>query len=379
MNHTQLQKFLKFAHKNRVPVMLWGPTGIGKTTAIYEYGQMCDAKVITLHLASQEPGDLVGLPGRENLTPEEQKAAIEKGLKDRTGRTIWLRPQWMPDENDPGKYIFFLDEFNRGPKYVLACMFPFLLEGRLHTHRLPKDSWVIAAGNPADDNYDVTEIHDKALISRLCHIKLTPTAQEWLDRHEGIIDSSVHSVIAKEPGHLQFDSCDLGFKIEPDARAITSVGIALKGMSNEEFEDFGYEYIEGCVGPTLASMIVQERRKQLQSISPDEILKQYLPRANSKVKMTKARQKVLAMAKGANIRSDVIGGANRKLVAYLGKREKKLSKYEVACLTQYLKDIPADASQALLEQLANNFSQIMRELSKDDELYEKMRKANEYE
>ena len=123
MNHEQLQKFLPFVHRNRVPIMLWGPTGIGKTTAIYEYAEAVGATVVTLHLASQEPGDLVGLPGRVD------------------NKTVWLRPEWLPDEDDDGQYIFFLDEFNRGPKYVLACMFPFLLEGRLHTHRVPKNSF----------------------------------------------------------------------------------------------------------------------------------------------------------------------------------------------------------------------------------------------
>lgn len=360
MDHRKMQKFLPFAHRNRVPVMLWGPTGIGKTTGVYEYGEKIGAKVVVLHLASQEPGDLVGLPFRD---PENNT-------------TVHLRPEWLPKEDDPGKYIFFLDEFNRAPKFVLACMFPFILEGRLHTHFVPKDSWIIVAGNPNDDDYDVTELHDRALISRLCHIKLAPDPQEWLDRYTEGVHEAVVKVVAKEPQFLGFGSCEIGFDVRPDARAITNMGNALKTIKPEEFSSFGFEFMAGCVGQTMAEAIRKEWRDGFENISATDILDNY----------TKIRKNVLKFANVSTVRNDILAAANRKLVTEIKKRGESgvIKGKSLEHLKSWIKDIPRDSAQSLLALFASGeyntldvFKQLMLDLGEDEELYVRILEAND--
>lgn len=396
MNHKTMATFLPFVHRRQVPVILWGPTGVGKTTAVYEYGEKVGAKVIVLHLASQEPGDLVGLPTREglHLTAEQQTDLIKKFVDARPDddieevvkrlsrtKTTWSRPEWLPEEDDDGKYIFFLDEFNRGPKYVLACMFPFILEGRMHTHRVPKNSWIIAAGNPGGgDEYDVTEIRDRALISRLCHIQLRPSKDEWLIRHDGKVHGAVHKVVAKHPELLGFDSEPLGFEVQADARSITNLGIALQDITKEEWQAFGYEFCEGCVGKTAAAAIEKEWRNNLESISPEEVLNNY----------KKIRGDVKAFSSVQNIKNDVISGATSKLLVYIkkmGERKERLKSEQIANLKQFLKDIPRDSSQAFLrlvasgEQYCNDeiFKELMIVLGQGDDLYIYILEANNKE
>lgn len=364
MDHSKAQKFLPFAHRNRVPVIWWGPTGIGKTTMMQEYADSVGAKLITLHLATQEPGDLVGLPFRD---PD-------------MNTTIWLRPEWLPAEDDEGKYIFFLDEFNRGPKYVLAAMFPFILEGALHTHRVPKDSWVVAAANPNDDDYDVTELHDKALISRLCHVKLIPNAQQWLDKYTDQVAEAVTKVVAKEPQFLGFGSCELGFKVESDARAIHLMGQALSGIKPEEFRSFGFEYMAGCVGETMANAIQKQWKDNFENLSPMDILDNY----------KKVRKSVQKWSNVSTVRNDIIGAANRKLVTEIKKRgegdKKKISGKQLENLKQYIKDIPRDSAQSILALFASGeyntlkvFKDLMLELGEDEELYIRILEANDAE
>ena len=389
MNHKTLQNiFLPFVHKNNVPTILWGPTGVGKTTAVYEYGERVGAKVVVLHLASQEPGDLVGLPTREgmNLTREERvellNKIIESHREDKEDivhkmsqtKTTWSRPEWLPDENDTGKYIFFLDEFNRAPKYVLACMFPFILEGRLHVHRVPKDSWIVAAANPGGgEEYEVTEIRDRALISRLCHIELKPTKEEWLIRHDGIVHDVVHKVIAKNPELLGFDSEALGFEVRPDARAVTRLGITLKTITKEEWASFGYEYCQGCIGKEGAAMIEKEWKSKLESISPDDVLNHY----------KKIRAEVKSFSSVENIRNDVIGGCIAKLLVTI-KKLGELSEDQTTNVKSFLKDIPRDTSVSFLSQAAAGdeyrddevFRKLMITLGKDRELYVYILEAN---
>lgn len=364
MNHRTLQKFLPFAHQHKTPVIFWGPTGCGKTTAVYEYAERIGAKCIVLHLATQEPGDLIGLPFRD---PE-------------TNRTVWARPDWLPDEDDEGKYIFFLDEFNRAPKYVLAGMFPFILEGRLHTHRVPKNSWIVAAANPNQDEYDVTEIHDRALISRLCHVKLAPDPQEWLDRYTESLHDAVIKVVAKEPQFLGFSSCELGFDIMPDARAVTNMGLALEQIKPEEFRKFGFEYMAGCVGQTMAEAIRKEWRDGFENISATDILDNY----------KKIRSTVKKFSAVSASRLDILAAANRKLITEIKKRgegkDKTISGKALNNLKSWIKDIPRDAAQSLLSQFASPeynqidvFKQLMLDLGDDEELYIRILEANDME
>lgn len=365
MNHKTLEKFLPFAHKNKMPIILWGPTGIGKTTCIYEYADRAGIKrenVHVLHLASQEPGDLVGLPTREglNLNAEQQLELLEKIAQLRPDddidvlmkklsrtKTVWARPEWLPDEDDEEEHLFFLDEFNRGPKYVLACMFPFILEGRLHTHKVPKNSWVIAAGNPGGgEDYDVTEIRDRALISRLCHITLRPSKEEWLIRHKGLVHDAVYKVVSKHPELLGFDCEDLGFEVEPDARSLHALGEILKTISREEWLAFGLELCMGAVGKTAAGMIEQEWKDNLESISPEEVLNNY----------RKIRGDVKTFSSVEYIKNDVIAGANSQLLVYIkkmGERNKDLTDEQIENLDKYLNDIPRDSTQSFLTQVAS--------------------------
>ena len=389
MNHKTLQSFLPFVHRNKMPIILWAPTGVGKTTAIYEYGQRVNAKVVVLHLASQEPGDLVGLPTREglNLTPDQQMKLIEKFLdinknsdieeivrKLSRTKTTWSRPEWLPPEEDEGNYIFFLDEFNRAPKYVLACMFPFILEGKLHTHRVPKNSWIVAAANPSGgEEYEVTEIRDRALISRLCHIVVKPTKEEWLIRHDGVVHEAVHKVVAKDPAILGFDGSTLGFEIQADARAITNLGIALKDITKEEWAMFGYELCEGCVGKSAASMIEKEWKNRLESINPEDVLNHY----------KKIRGDVKSFSSVGNIKNDVIAGCNSKMLVLI-KKMGALTAEQIKNLTAYLKDIPRDSTGAFLMQCAAGdeycndkvFHDLMKSLGGDTELYVYILEAN---
>ena len=364
MDHKTLREFLPFAHENKVPIILWGPTGIGKTTCIYEYAERAGVKpenVHVLHLASQEPGDLVGLPTREglNLTAEQQISLLEKLIELRPNddieqlvkklsksRTTWSRPEWMPDEDDEEEHIFFLDEFNRGPKYVLACMFPFILEGRMHTHKVPKNSWIIAAGNPGGgEDYDVTEIRDRALVSRLCHITVRPTPEEWLIRHKDVVHDAVHKVVGKHTELLGFDSEQLGFEVQADARALDTLGRVLRNISKEQWQRFGIELCMGSVGKTAAAAIEKEWKDNLESISAEDVLNNY----------KKIRGDVKAFSSVEHIKSDVIAGANNQLLVHIkkmGERKEDLSDAQVENLGRFLSDIPRDSAQAFLVQVA---------------------------
>lgn len=142
-------------------VCLCGSTGVGKTDMITQLGEEFGKKVIILNSAIQSTEDLIGYPYREGDVMR------------------WAKPEWFPEETESG-CILFIDEINRAEKQVINALMPMLLNGELHSHKLPKGTWVATAINPDTEDYDmVNGFEDKAIWSRLCIIEVKPDFDEW--------------------------------------------------------------------------------------------------------------------------------------------------------------------------------------------------------
>ncbi len=367
MHHKKLAKVLWFSYdmqvnqQIRVPLFLWGNAGQGKTTAVYELADQLAAqtkkevRTIVLHLATQDVGDLIGMPVRD----EQNK------------KTIWYMPEWFPDEEDDNIInLVFLDEFNRAPKYVLAAMLPFLLEGRMHQHVVPKNTFIIAAGNPPSDEYDVTQLFDEALISRLGHIILEVDHKQWLERHnfradntEALaVDECVWEVVNKEPQQLKNGTLDmdsLGFKIRPNPRTLHLVGLVTKKMNKTQFKDFGYELVKAFVGEACAQLIKKEKDKQLESIDIELLLADF----------DRVRPQIVRLSDPKNARTDLIQATNNRLIQAI--IEKKLGCEPNASeeertgginIMHYLLEIPKDQARAMLGLLVSHENKICQAL-----------------
>jgi hypothetical protein len=211
---------LKFAVENskghiKLPLMLWGYHGVGKTEIVKQVAKDMGYNLVVLHLATQDIIDLIGRPVTETIDGiEVQKWSVPGWLHDALENT---KKTGMPN-------IFFLDEFNRGPRLVLASMLPFLIEGVLHTHAIGENDAVLAAANPANENYEVNELTDKALLNRLGHIILRPTVGEYIEYLRHIkTDKWTLDVIKKNPEFAKIPEIELSFDVEPSRRSIVNV------------------------------------------------------------------------------------------------------------------------------------------------------------
>lgn len=263
MNHEQLQDFLGFVNQeqcrgNRISPIVWGSTGVGKTQAIEAFARSIRAECIVLHLASQDPGDLIGLPTRD----------------EENGTTKWLRPEWMPSEDDDRPFVIFLDEFNRANRYVLDVMLPFLLDGTLGTHRVPSNTLIVAAGNPGGtEDYSVTEIEDKAMLSRLCHIGLAPSFPDWKDFVEKEVHPSIIQAISSNTAPI-FKTVELP-EVEADPRSLHIAGKALNAMSESQYSSFGYQFLFGMVGPVAGAICQHYEERAKKKIAARRIVTEY--------------------------------------------------------------------------------------------------------
>jgi hypothetical protein len=151
-------------------IMLVGKTGIGKTEFVRKFCHDRDLELAALDLAAMDPPDLTGLPQ----------------IVD--GRTHFAVPAWLPTE---GRGVLFLDELNRAPLEVQQALYRLVLEGRLHDYRLPP-GWVVwAAINPAEGDYQVSEL-DPALADRFREVRVVAVRETWIDWAKTI---GVHPVV----------------------------------------------------------------------------------------------------------------------------------------------------------------------------------------
>lgn len=140
-------KFLskKIMQAGEVPLLV-GHFGVGKTDIARQIASETGRNLIILILSQMEPGDLIGLPAKEN------------------DKTVFLRPDWWPEN---GKSIILLDEINRAHRSIRNAIMQLVIDKRIHNHILPEDTWIMATMNPPDDEYDQADlITDPAFISR---------------------------------------------------------------------------------------------------------------------------------------------------------------------------------------------------------------------
>jgi hypothetical protein len=149
---------LDLAYRARRPVLLEGPTGIGKSEIVRAAAERLGVGLAVLDLSLLEPPDLVGLPVIEH------------------GRTRYALPSILPEG---GAGILLLEELNRAERYIQQPALQLLTARTLHEYRLP-DGWVcFAAVNPQDGDYQVTSL-DPALRARFLQLRVRADRPSWL-------------------------------------------------------------------------------------------------------------------------------------------------------------------------------------------------------
>ena len=94
----------------RVPVLLWGAPGTGKTSAIRAMAQTMGLPCETVIASIREPSDFAGLP-----------IVVGDGVR-------FAPPAWARRLAEAGRGLLFLDELSTAPPAVQAALLRVVLE-----------------------------------------------------------------------------------------------------------------------------------------------------------------------------------------------------------------------------------------------------------
>ena len=138
---TDLQRSLDLllAMPDAPSAMIWGPPGVGKSSAVRALAERHGIGLVDLRLGQLAPTDLRGLPVPDHT---ERRAA-------------WYPPAFLPRE---GRGILFLDELNLAPPVMQGIAQQLVLDRRVGDYTVP-EGWVVwAAGNRKEDRAAVYEM-----------------------------------------------------------------------------------------------------------------------------------------------------------------------------------------------------------------------------
>lgn len=229
---------LEFILDNTPPeqnIMLVGKHGIGKSRILENYFTKKGRNVVTLFLGQMsDPGDLIGLPEKNQLT----------------GKTDFMLSYWFPADNVP--VVLFLDELNRARPEVLQTVMDLTLNRKLAGKTLPAGSRIISAVNSGAE-YQLTDL-DPALLSRFNIYEFVPTVEDWIDwAKKEEIDSRIIRFIEQNPERL--DSPENSYDTEtlepqPDRRRWERLSDVIKKFENIDSEKM--PLVSGIIGSAAA-------------------------------------------------------------------------------------------------------------------------------
>ena len=163
MKPSQLSQFLSRAIEARLPILIVGAPGVGKSDLVGQAAEAAGADLIISHPAVSDPTDTKGLPwpdgsGGATFLPFGELARALRAERP----TVW-----------------FLDDLGQAPPAVQAGFMQLLLARRVNGHVLPDVVTFIAATNRRTDRAGVSGILEPVKSRFAAIVELEPDLDDW--------------------------------------------------------------------------------------------------------------------------------------------------------------------------------------------------------
>ncbi len=151
---------LEVAFKGRLPVMIWGAPGIGKSQIVRETAAEYGLSMLDLRLNYYEESDLLGIPVKTELGME------------------FIKYSQLPSS---GKGVWFLDELTHARTSLQGLVFQLIQDNAIESYSVP-EGWrhFVAASNLASHR-SISNPMPSGLRSRFTggHYILVPDLGDW--------------------------------------------------------------------------------------------------------------------------------------------------------------------------------------------------------
>ena len=163
MNETT-QRAVRACIDARVPVLLWGGPGIGKSSSVAALAARRNLAIEVVVGSVREPSDFAGLPV---VAPDGT-------------RVFMAPPAWALRLAEAGEGVLFLDELSTAAPAVQAAMLRVVLDRVVGDLTLPPGVRIVAAANAAEDAADGWDLAPP-LANRFCHLDVAADAEAFVE------------------------------------------------------------------------------------------------------------------------------------------------------------------------------------------------------
>ena len=233
MNPKNAKRSIEHLTTRKVPVFLWGPPGIGKSSIVAQIAKEREIEFIDLRLSLLDPTDLRGIPF---FNSEDNSA-------------VWAPASFLPDESQK-EGILFLDELNTAAPMVQASAYQLILDRKIGEYTLPKGWSIVAAGNRESDRGVVFRMASP-LANRFVHLDMEVSVSDWSEwAKKSAIDTSIIAFISYRPDAL------FAFNTKDDSKAFATPRTwqyVNEIITSTPEEDLLLPMISGAIGEELAA------------------------------------------------------------------------------------------------------------------------------
>jgi len=153
-NKSQLFKLLHGLYHTKIPTMIWGNPGGGKTSTVKFLGKELKKETVIRSGNKSDPTDFSGVPY----------------LKDENGEKtlIFSEPKYIQIMKDNPDGILFFDEITTCSPVIQVALLSIIQDCEFGEFKIPETIYRVAAGNYKN----ITGTHNMslALMNRFCHI-----------------------------------------------------------------------------------------------------------------------------------------------------------------------------------------------------------------
>lgn len=360
MNIEDVKKALPILMKVKLPAMLVGTHGVGKTQGVKQFAKENGYLIKIVNLGCEDVGDLKGLP---------------EFVEDDNGNitaTAFMKPDWAEEmlnfchAHPDKKAILFLDEFNRAKRDLIQASFPLLTEYRLNQVVFPDNFYVMAAINPDTEDYTTLDISDKALMDRFCHIKITSSYENFIayGKTKGF-HKSVLNFISAHPGMLRANTKEFQLKyVEPSDRSWEKASQLIELLDKKEVEESIFnELLAGLLGLEASTAYMAWKKTNEKPVEGSLVLKDY----------SKVQKIIKAQGTIENYRSDLLNETKTQVLDAVAaiNVDGELPEKEYGHLVAFMNDLPNDLFAGFLKSLMK-FPKLLIILAKNDNLTAKI-------
>lgn len=177
---------IEFYIKNKMPFMLHGMSGVGKSRRIKDI----DPDYVSIYL-------------RNGMVPEEVIGKTIYPNNDATQIGRWVAPSWYGElcdkcEREKDKvHVLFIDELTNAKETVQSLAYHLVLEHSIAPNmgKLPDNCVVVCAGNSRDESEAANVIPEPLFRRFVAHIYLKPKVPDWVEWGAKIDDETGHDRI----------------------------------------------------------------------------------------------------------------------------------------------------------------------------------------